>query len=203
MSKTKETNDLVPPPFRGGTGGTYAVNEIFYSLQGEGYFTGTPAVFLRMARCNRRCSFCDTDFSDSTDMTLQEMLQAVAAFPARHVVVTGGEPLLQLDDALIDALHLAGFFIQVETNGTLPVPPGVDWVTCSPKDPPLAVNRIDELKIVYQGQDVEAIASSQPPATHYFLQPLSGGNIPETVAYILANPYWRLSLQTHKLIDIK
>lgn len=181
---------------------TYAVNEIFYSLQGEGYFTGTPAVFLRFSGCNRCCPFCDTDHSSSAAMTAEEIADACASFPARHVVVTGGEPLLQLDDILVRALHVRNLFIQIETNGSLPVPTGVDWVTCSPKEAPWAVDVVDELKIVYQGQDVESIAShfSTPKL---FLQPCSGRNIAETVAYILEHPKWRLSLQTHKLIDIR
>lgn len=182
---------------------TYGVNEIFYSLQGEGFFTGTPAVFLRMSGCNRACHFCDTDFHASTPMTAAEITEKVSAFPARHMVVTGGEPLLQLDDELLAALKAAGFFVQIETNGTLPVPPLVDWVTCSPKDAPWRVDRIDELKIVFQGQDVDSIAAALPAAKHHFLQPCSGLNTAETVDYILAHPRWRLSLQTHKLIDIQ
>lgn len=182
---------------------TYRVNEIFYSLQGEGYHTGTAAVFLRLSGCNRRCDFCDTDHSGVTPMTAAEIADAVRQYPARHIVITGGEPLLQLDDELISALHTEGFFIQIETNGSLPVPPGVDWVTCSPKEPPLAIDRIDELKIVYQSQDVEAIANALPRAKVYYLQPCSGQNVPETVAYILAHTRWRLSLQTHKLINIQ
>ena len=112
----------------------YKVNEIFYSLQGEGYFTGTAAVFLRFSGCNRRCDFCDTQHFTFTEMSADEIAGAAGAFPARHIVVTGGEPALQLDDILIRRLKALGFFIQVETNGTLPVPTGVDWVTCSPKE---------------------------------------------------------------------
>jgi len=185
------------------TTGTYRVNEIFYSLQGEGYFTGTAAVFLRMSGCNRACGFCDTDHREYRTLSIDDIIEQVTSFPARHIVVTGGEPLLQLDKPLIDALRQAGFFIAIETNGTLPVPPGIDWVTCSPKQPPLAIDRINELKIVYQGQDVEAIAESLPSTDHRFLQPCSGTNTPETVEYILSHPWWRLSLQTHKLIDIQ
>lgn len=180
----------------------YRVNEIFYSLQGEGYYTGTAAVFLRFSGCNRRCSFCDTDFAAFTEMSADEIVQAVSAFPARHIVVTGGEPLLQLDDTLVRALRGAGFYIQLETNGSLPVPTGVDWVTCSPKAAPWAIDRIDELKVVYEGQDVEHIADLLP-AHRLYLQPCSGQNTAEVVAYILQNPRWRLSLQTHKLIDIQ
>ncbi|MDE6497214.1 MAG: 7-carboxy-7-deazaguanine synthase QueE [Muribaculaceae bacterium] len=180
----------------------YSVNEIFYSLQGEGYYTGTPAVFLRFSGCNRSCPFCDTGFASHTLMSAADIVAAVSAFPARHLVATGGEPLLQLDAELVRALKGAGFYIQVETNGSLPAPTGVDWVTCSPKDAPWGIDRIDELKVVYQGQDVEQLAAMLPAPRHY-LQPCSGLNTAETVAYILSHPRWRLSLQTHKLIDIR
>ena len=179
----------------------YRVNEIFYSLQGEGFYTGTPAVFLRFSGCNRACDFCDTDFRAFTEMTAAEVAD-VSAFPARHLVATGGEPLLQLDSDLLRELKGLGFYVQVETNGSLPVPPEVDWVTCSPKTAPWKVDRIDELKVVYTGQDVEETASLLP-AVHHFLQPCSGVNVAETVDYILRHPSWRLSLQTHKLIDIR
>ena len=181
---------------------TYRVNEIFYSLQGEGYFTGIPAVFLRFCGCNRHCAFCDTDFTSGSEMTAEEIIDEVTKYPGRHLVATGGEPTLQLDSDLIRALKAKDFFIQIETNGSRPVPTGVDWVTCSPKDAPWEVDRIDELKVVYQGQDVEILARLLPSPRH-FLQPCSGENIPETINYILDHPHWRLSLQTHKLIDIK
>lgn len=181
---------------------TYKVNEIFCSLQGEGWFTGTAAVFLRFSGCNRRCEFCDTDHFDGCEMTAEEIVAEVARYCSRHLVVTGGEPALQLDSELVRALKAEKFFIQVETNGSLPLPPDVDWVTCSPKEAPWEIGRIDELKVVYQGQDVETITSLLP-APRLFLQPCSGLNIRETVEYILSHPRWRLSLQTHKFIDIR
>lgn len=181
---------------------TYRVNEIFYSLQGEGYYTGTPAVFLRLSGCNLRCPFCDTDHFSSTPMSVDEIIAAVTAWPARHIVITGGEPTLQLDTDLTSRLKEEGFYIQIETNGTSPVDPLVDWITCSPKEGGTVVlNRVDELKIVYLGNDVESIADSVA-ASHYFLQPCSGENIPATVDYVKSHPWWRLSLQTHKLIHI-
>lgn len=187
------------------------VNEIFYSLQGEGFFTGTPAVFLRFSGCNLACDFCDTDHNEGRTMGYAEIIEAVSAYPSRHIVITGGEPSLQLDPVLTGMLHDAGFFIQVETNGTRLLPEDVDWITCSPKDKSVTtvgdsrvvLKRIDEIKIVYIGQDVDAFAMSLPPASHYFLQPCSGANIPATVQYVLAHPHWQLSLQTHKLIDIQ
>lgn len=185
---------------------SYRVTEIFYSLQGEGFWTGTPAVFVRLSGCNRACPFCDTDFSSYTPMSADGIADAAAAYPARHVVVTGGEPLLQLDNALISRLKERGLYIHIETNGTLPVPEGVDWVTCSPKDPPLAIDRADELKIVFQNQDVEAIAddfAERLGVRNLFLQPCSGLNVRETIEYIMSHPRWRLSLQTHKLVGIQ
>lgn len=181
---------------------TYRINEIFYSLQSEGYFTGTPAVFIRFSGCNRACPFCDTDHSAYTTMTTDEIMAEVRRFNSHHIVVTGGEPLLQLSTPLLLALKADGYFIAVETNGSLPVPPMVDWVTCSPKEEPWNIDRVDELKIVYQGQDVEAIAE-RFNAPHLFLQPCSGLNTAETIDYIMAHPHWRLSLQTHKILNIQ
>lgn len=180
----------------------YRINEIFYSLQGEGFYTGTPAVFLRMSGCNRQCCFCDTEHGAFVEMTASEIAEAIARYPSRHLVITGGEPTLQLDSDLLRAIKAHRFYVQIETNGTRSVPVEVDWVTCSPKEAPWEIDRIDELKVVYQGQDVEEI-SSLLPATHHFLQPVSGTNIAETVDYCLKNPRWRLSLQTHKMIDIQ
>lgn len=187
----------------------YKVNEIFYSLQGEGYFTGTAAVFLRFSGCNLKCGFCDTQHEKYSEMNAGEILKELSTHPSRHLIITGGEPSLQLDQILVDMLHDAGFFIQVETNGTHPLPEDIDWVTCSPKgDNEIRLKHVDELKIVYLGQDVETIANSIG-AMHYFLQPCSspsypgGSNTSDTISYILSHPHWRLSLQTHKLLDIK
>lgn len=181
----------------------YKVNEIFYSLQGEGVHTGIPSVFVRFSGCNRQCTFCDTDFERFTPMTLAQIVDAVTMYPARRVVLTGGEPMLQVDDALISALHDNGIFIQIETNGTLDVPDTIDWVTCSPKDPAPAItpSRVNELKVVYQGQNPQAVAERFPDAV-WCLQPCSCRNTRETVEYVMTHPRWRLSLQTHKMIDI-
>ena len=201
----------------------YFVNEIFTSLQGEGYWTGTPMVFLRFAGCNLRCPFCDTAHtSPSTPMSLDELLKAVAEISPlassgrndniRRICITGGEPGLQVDAALIDALHGAGFTIHIETNGTCPLPPGIDWVTLSPKsdfvkgaEPVLP--RADELKLVFTG-DAAPERWLSFPAEHHFLQPcydaVSGtSNVGETVSYILSHPSWRLSLQTHRILGLR
>lgn len=183
---------------------TYNVNEIFYSLQGEGYYTGTAAVFLRLSGCNLHCDFCDTDHSSSKPMNLFEILETLSEYPSRHLVITGGEPSLQLDKMLVDALHGQGWYVQVETNGTKELPTEVDWVTCSPKgDAKAIIKNVNELKIVYTGQDVEQIAEQFPSVETLYLQPCSGANTKTVIDYILTHPWWRLSLQTHKLIDIK
>lgn len=181
------------------------INEIFYSLQGEGVFTGTPAVFIRFSGCNRACSFCDTDFAGFAEMSAEEILTEVQKYPAKHVVLTGGEPTLQQLHELCARLKNLGYFIQIETNGSNEVNKLVDWVTCSPKTPPYDIDRIDELKIVYTGQDVEKIADSfkDKGIKVRELQPCSGNNIAETIDYILRHPQWRLSLQTHKLLNIQ
>lgn len=180
------------------------INEIFYSLQGEGYFTGTPAVFIRLSGCNRACPFCDTDFSAFTEMTVGEIMEEVELYPPSHVVLTGGEPTMHDLQELCCRLKAKHYFIQIETNGSNPVPELVDWVTCSPKTPPYGIDRVDELKIVYTGQDVEAIALEVGGDVKVrYLQPCSGKNTKEVVDYILVHPAWRLSLQTHKILDIR
>ncbi len=179
------------------------VNEIFYSLQGEGVHAGRPAVFVRLSGCNRACPFCDTDFSRFVEMSEQEILGEIEKFPGEIVIFTGGEPAMQLTDSLVCAVKATGRRVHIETNGSLPVPDSVDWVTCSPKTPPYGIQRIDELKVLLTPQtDPEAIAAQLPPASDYCLQPLSCSNTADCVDWVKAHPCWRLSLQTHKLIQI-
>ena len=213
----------------------YSVKEIFYSLQGEGARTGRPAVFCRFSGCNlwsgleadraaADCQFCDTEFrgTDGTGggkfRTAEALVMAVSAkWPKtgwrgsqRYVVCTGGEPLLQLDDALIDAFHTRDFEVAVETNGTILAPSGLDWICVSPKAAVLLALRCgDELKLVFPQVEPEA----QPERfvdldfRHFFLQPMDGpqrdANTRKALEYCLANPQWRLSLQTHKLLHIR
>ena len=189
----------------------YRVNEIFYSLQGEGFWTGTPMVFLRFSGCNLKCPFCDTDHSAFREMTAEKIVGEVAKAggDCRRVCVTGGEPSLQLDADLVEALHRAGFRIHIETNGTRALPEGVDWVTVSPKseveglkgDGTVVLEKADEVKVVYLGKEVEKWAAF--PARWHFLQPCSCLNTEQTVDYIRRHPNWRLSLQTHKLLNIR
>lgn len=184
------------------TGMKRKINEIFYSLQGEGFHTGTPAVFVRFSGCNLKCSFCDTQHEEGVWMSDDEIVAEVEKYPARMVILTGGEPSLWIDQSLVDRLHKIGKYVCIETNGTRTLPANIDWVTCSPKEGGrLAIDRMDEVKVVYQGQELDVYEQLQ--ATHLFLQPCSGSNIPETVDCVMRHPRWRLSLQTHKLIDIR
>ena len=176
------------------------INEIFYSLQGEGFHTGTPAVFVRFSGCNLKCSFCDTRHEEGILMSDEEILQTISVFPSNVIILTGGEPSLWIDQTFIDLLHRAGKYTCIETNGTNPLPEGIDWVTCSPKGAPLRLSHMDEVKVVYTGQDLTEYENLK--ATWHFLQPCSCRNIKEVVEYILDHPRWRLSLQTHKLINI-
>ena len=207
----------------------YSVKEIRYTLQGEGARTGRAAVFLRFAGCNlwtgreedratATCSFCDTDFVGMDGLlggryeSETELARAVAACwpPAhsnRYVVCTGGEPLLQLDDPLVQALHDGGFEVAIETNGTKLPPAGLDWVCVSPKEgAPLVLTEGDELKLVYPQGGASPDLFSDLAFRHFFLQPMDGPDLEENtrqaVAYCLAHPTWRLSIQTHKVLGI-
>jgi 7-carboxy-7-deazaguanine synthase (Cx14CxxC type) len=209
---------------------TYSVKEIFFTLQGEGGNTGRPAVFCRFAGCNlwsglekdratAQCSFCDTEFVGTdglgggkfdTSKNLAEAVRAewpVGAGGTPLVVCTGGEPLLQLDEDLVTALHSTGFQIAIETNGTLAPPPGIDWVCVSPKaGTELVVTSGDELKLIFPQAGAEPELYEDLHFRHFFLQPMDNANreenIQKTVAYCLAHPKWRLSLQTHKFLGI-
>ena len=209
---------------------TYSVKEIFYTLQGEGLRAGRPAVFCRFAGCNlwtgreqdrsqAVCQFCDTDFV-GTDGTLggkfsdpQELAEVIAAqWPVgqghRYVVLTGGEPLLQVDAALVDSLHALTFEIAVETNGSVEAPAGIDWICVSPKAGADWVQRSGhELKLVYPQPGLMPDALQTLGFDHYLLQPMDGllqkQNTRAAIAYCKANPRWRLSVQTHKTLDIR
>jgi len=212
---------------------TYSVKEIFYTLQGEGLRAGRPAVFCRFTGCNlwngreedrsqAVCQFCDTDFV-GTDGTLggkfksaEDLADLISSqWPSgqahRYVVLTGGEPLLQVNEALIDALHARSFEIAVETNGTVETPSGIDWVCVSPKAGSDWIQRRgDELKLVYPqaGLMPEVIAANVAnDFTYYLLQPMDGPlqrqNTRAAIAYCQEHPHWRLSIQTHKMLEIR
>ena len=192
----------------------YRVNEIFYTLQGEGAHSGIPAVFVRFSGCNLRCPWCDTEFAEYKEMSAKEIvdeMQTLYDTPnerRKMCVLTGGEPSLQVDKPLIDTLHEAGFYICIETNGTHPLPEGIDWITCSPKEGSLHHSATE-------------IWRKQLEAEHWLLQPLryngewlllsgiddfeidSNDNLDDTVRYILAHPFWRLSVQLHKIAGLR
>ena len=209
---------------------SYAVKEIFYTLQGEGALTGRPAVFCRFAGCNlwsgreedrgdAACTFCDTDFvgMDGTEggryrdaAALADRIAAVwpPEAPARFVVCTGGEPLLQLDPPLIAALHDRSFEIAVETNGTIELPPGLDWVCVSPKgQAPLVVTAGDELKLVVPQPGLDPLDFAGLDFRRFSVQPMDGPerahNTELAIAFCLKHPRWQLSLQTHKMTGIR
>jgi 7-carboxy-7-deazaguanine synthase len=210
---------------------SYAVKEIFYTLQGEGRHVGRPAVFCRFAGCNlwsgreadrasAICKFCDTEFVGTDGpgggrfSSADDLAEAIAEkWPAddsagtRFVVCTGGEPLLQINAALIDALHARHFEIAVETNGTIAAPPGIDWVCVSPKQgAPLLQTSGDELKLVFPQAGFDPTSFETFTFRHFFLQPMDGpnraANTELAVQYCLQHPVWRLSLQTHKILGI-
>ena len=210
---------------------TYSIKEIFYTLQGEGANAGRPAVFCRFAGCNlwsgreedratAVCTFCDTDFVGTDGdgggkfRSADELAHAIEAkWPSdsmkrRFVVLTGGEPLLQVDAALVDALHAKGFTIAMETNGTLTPPAGIDWLCVSPKaDSKLAVSSGQELKLVYPQPGVDPASFVDLQFENFYLQPLDGpdrvANTAKAVAYCQQHPQWNLSVQTHKMIGIR
>jgi 7-carboxy-7-deazaguanine synthase (Cx14CxxC type) len=208
---------------------TYAVKEIFLTLQGEGGQAGRPAVFCRFAGCNlwsgreadragAVCTFCDTDFvgmdgpgggrfADAEALGAAVEAEWRGGTSERLVVLTGGEPLLQVDPALIAALHERGFEIAVETNGTLAAPDGLDWICVSPKaDAPLAQTWGQELKLVYPQAGVDPARFEGLDFERFLLQPMDGperlANTQAAIAYCLAHPRWRLSVQTHKYLGI-
>ncbi|MDP1528946.1 7-carboxy-7-deazaguanine synthase [Rhodoferax sp.] len=209
---------------------TYTVKEIYYTLQGEGGQAGRAAVFCRFTGCNlwtgreedrskAVCQFCDTDFigADGPGGGKFASAEALAQAVLKHwptgsggkplVVFTGGEPLLQLDEALVDALHAAGFEIAVETNGTQPAPEGLDWICVSPKaDAALVLKRGTELKLVFPQLSAMPERFAELDFQHFFLQPMDGiegkKNTQKAIAYCLQHPQWRLSIQTHKVIGI-
>jgi len=208
---------------------TYAIKEIYYTIQGEGGQTGRTAVFCRFAGCNlwsglekdrekAICRFCDTDFwgtdgenggkyaAEALVEKIKNIWKGESGQPL--VVCTGGEPLLQLDENLVQKLHEAGFEIAVETNGTQPAPEGIDWICVSPKaNAELVLKKGNELKLVFPQADAMSEQFEKLEFEHFFLQPMDGPhlqeNIQKTIEYCLAHPKWRLSLQTHKLVGLK
>lgn len=193
------------------------INEIFYSLQGEGRHTGRAAIFIRFSGCNLKCSFCDTDFKDYQEMSDEDILYKVeelrkdkikdAGQPKPMIILTGGEPTMQVDGAFIDMFHAADYFVAMESNGTKEPPKQLDWLTVSPKEH-VKVAQCDELKCIFDGE--HQVDTFGIKAYYYYLQPCDTGDaqrnqeiLSACVAYIEQHPKWRLSLQTHKLIGFK
>lgn len=184
------------------------INEIFYSLQGEGRNTGRAAIFVRFSGCNLKCPFCDTDFSDFEQLSDEQILERVKVFPSHFVVLTGGEPSLQVDSRFVDLFHANGYELAMETNGTHPIVAGIDWVTCSPKGQSV-IERCNELKCIFGESDVQPDTHGIS-ADYLYLQPCDVQDEQRNAAivkrcfdYILKHPKWRLSLQTHKLAGFK
>ena len=194
------------------------VNEIFYSLQGEGRWTGRPAVFIRFSGCNLKCPFCDTDFSKWQEMTEWEIMQQVQQeAPVKKglmVVLTGGEPTIQNLDKLVRLLHEEGYYIAIETNGTGRIPAGIDWVTISPKDAfvgakgATVIKTCNELKVVFEG--IAPKVDLMMKADYYYLQPCDKGDAQlneaitqQCVEFIKQNPKWQLSIQTQKILKVR
>ena len=198
------------------------ITEIFYSLQGEGFHAGTPAVFVRGAGCNLACDFCDTDFSLKERLSPEEIAARIAEYPAKFVVLTGGDPTIQPEGfrRLTELLHAGGYYVTLETNGTSGETLGVDWVTVSPKlsqGGEWVMRAGDELKLVYEGQDLSFYEKSA--FDHYFLQPkeirtgrfgagerdvaATRSEWEKTIAAAMANPRWKLSFQLHKELGLR
>lgn len=193
----------------------YRVNELFYSVQGEGYWAGRAAVFIRFSGCNLRCPFCDTDFSAYNVMDDTDILNQVRSVGGvcRFVVITGGEPTLQVDATLINLLHENGYYLAMETNGTHPVPQGIDWITCSPKSAfvangAVAIKEASEVKVVFDG--IHEVSDCGISANYYYVQPCDVGDkeknaqiLSQTVSFVESHPRWQLSLQLHKIINVR
>lgn len=195
---------------------SYPINEIFYSLQGEGFWAGRPAAFVRFSGCDLSCPFCDTDHAHFQDMGALSILKALGEYTTDFVVLTGGEPSLYVDDKLVSLLHEAGKTVAIETNGTHKLPENIDWITLSPKDcysknAKVILEHADELKLVFDAEYVETIECySSFNAKYFYLQPCDTGNIERnrvitaaTVDYCLTHPQWSLSLQQQKILNIR
>ena len=188
------------------------VNEIFYSLQGEGGRTGRPSIFIRLSKCNLRCSFCDTEFDSGEEMTLEDILKSINQFGCKWIIWTGGEPTLQLTDEVVAFFKNNGYMQAIETNGTRSVPQGIDYITCSPKQYfekiKTLIPHAHELRFPIVKGDPLPDITVLPAADNYFLSPIFDGNkenkenIDYCVKLIKDNPEWSLSVQVHKLIDI-
>lgn len=189
------------------------VNEIFYSLQGEGARMGEASIFIRLTRCNLNCSFCDTNFNEGEDISVQDILKTIEPYPCKWIIWTGGEPTLQLKDQHLIIFKEAGYQQAIETNGTNPVPELIDYISCSPKQKFEDIKKtnpaVNEIRIPIKVGDKLPDISILPSSDKYFISPVFDGNslnqdnINYCVELIKANPQWSLSIQIHKLIHIQ
>lgn len=189
------------------------VNEIFYSLQGEGGRSGEPSIFIRLTKCNLSCSFCDTDFANGDEMTLEEILEVIQVYPCKWIIWTGGEPTIQLKDECLTFFREQGYKQAIETNGTRRVPSLIDYISCSPKQYYETIKEripaVNEIRMAIAVGDEVPDVSIFPKADNYFLSPIFDGNklnmenVNYCIELIKNNPEWRLSLQIHKLIHIE
>ena len=197
---------------------TYPIVEIFHSVQGEGYHTGTPSIFIRFGGCNLQCSWCDTDFSKWDRISITEIMTILKQWTTRRIIYTGGEPAMQKLRPLSNELHSKGYNIAIETNGTIELKEGlVDWICVSPKDmlyPEFSIKQRkgDELKVVYTGQDLSMYDNLKKGFDNLFLQPCydeskdagtNGETFHSTFDIVMQNPGWNLSLQTHKWMGVE
>lgn len=189
------------------------VKEIFYSLQGEGGRVGEPSIFIRLTKCNLACSFCDTDFAEGEDMSLDDIKAKIKEYPCRWIIWTGGEPTIQLSNSHLQYFRDLGYKQAIETNGIRAVPSLIDYITCSPKvnyeNVKNKIAEVDEIRIPVMTGDTIPSTAIFPKAKKYFLSPIFDGNkmnvanLSYVLAYIKQHPEWTLSLQIHKLIDIE
>lgn len=188
------------------------INEVFYSLQGEGARAGCPTIFVRLAGCNLSCSYCDTEFESGSEMSSQLLLDKIKQYPSKWITWTGGEPTLQLDGGVINYFKNHGYKQAIETNGGCPVPHGLDWVTVSPKFAEHVVaknhNFVNELRYPWHVGKL-SVPSPQVPSDHRYLSPIvesdeqkTQENLRHCILLVKQNPDWRLSIQTHKLVNI-
>ena len=197
---------------------SYPIVEIFHSVQGEGYHTGTPSIFIRFGGCNLSCEWCDTDFSKWDKMTISEIMNVLTQWSSKRIIYTGGEPAMQKLRPLSDELYSKGYDIAIETNGTIELEEGlVDWICVSPKDmlfPEFSIKQRkgDELKVVYTGQDLSMYDNLKKGFENLFLQPCydeskdpgtNGKTFHNTFDMVMQNPGWNLSLQTHKWMGVE
>lgn len=192
------------------------INEMFYSIQGEGYYTGTPAVFIRLSGCNLACPFCDTEHGKGVDMTEDEIADFAAKYNASLVVITGGEPTLQLTESLVDKLHKLGKYVAIETNGTHTIPANVDWITVSPKETyvgnigKVMIRKANEVKVVFDSKKPIKDPTFGIMADHYYAQPCDTGfirpnkeNMNYCIDFVKNNPLWKISIQTQKILNVQ